>query len=47
MKNFVKVLCPHCDRLIGLEVFRVVDGKIVEIWNSRETGGHWQPSQTF
>ena len=31
----------------GIEVFRVVAGKIVEIWNSRETGGHWQPSQTF
>jgi ketosteroid isomerase-like protein len=31
----------------GIEVFRVVDGKIVEIWNSRETSGHWQPSQTF
>ena len=31
----------------GIEVFRVVDGKIVEIWNSRETGGHWQPSCTF
>ncbi len=31
----------------GIEVFRVVNGKIVEIWNSRETGGHWQPSQTF
>ena len=31
----------------GIEVFRVVDGKIVEIWNSRETGGHWQPPQTF
>jgi ketosteroid isomerase-like protein len=31
----------------GIEVFRVVDGKIVEIRNSRETGGHWQPSQTF
>jgi ketosteroid isomerase-like protein len=31
----------------GIEVFRVVDGKIVEIWNSRETGGHWQPSRTF
>lgn len=30
----------------GIEVFRVVDGKIVEIWNSRETGGHWQPAQT-
>jgi ketosteroid isomerase-like protein len=31
----------------GIEVFRVVDGQIVEIWNSRETGGHWQPAQTF
>jgi ketosteroid isomerase-like protein len=30
----------------GIEVFRVVEGKIVEIWNSRETGGHWQPCQT-
>ena len=28
----------------GIEVFRVVDGKIAEIWNSRETGGHWQPT---
>ncbi len=31
----------------GIEVLCVVNGKIVEIWNSRETGGHWQPSQTF
>src|SRR3954465_8347805 len=31
----------------GIEVFRVVGGRIVEIWNSRETGGQWQPSQTF
>lgn len=31
----------------GIEVFRVDGGKIVEIWNSRETGGHWQPAQTF
>lgn len=31
----------------GIEVFRVVDGKIVEIWNSRETSGHWEPTQTF
>jgi ketosteroid isomerase-like protein len=31
----------------GIEVFRVIDGKIVEIWNSRETSGHWQPSHTF
>jgi len=30
----------------GIEVFRVVGGKIVEIWNSRETGGHWHPSPT-
>ena len=27
----------------GIEIFRVADGRIVEIWNSRETGGHWQP----
>ena len=27
----------------GIEIFRVRDGKIAEIWNSRETGGHWQP----
>ena len=25
----------------GIEVFRVREGRIVEIWNSRETGGHW------
>jgi ketosteroid isomerase-like protein len=31
----------------GIEVFRVVNGKIVEIWNSRETSGHWQPAQTL
>ena len=31
----------------GIEVFRVLEGRIVEIWNSRETSGHWQPSQTF
>ncbi len=31
----------------GIEVFRVVDGRIVEIWNSRETSGHWFASQTF
>jgi ketosteroid isomerase-like protein len=30
----------------GIEIFRVRDGKIVEIWNSRETAGHWQPSST-
>lgn len=31
----------------GIEIFRVVDGKIVEIWNSREAAGLWQPSKTF
>ena len=31
----------------GIEVFRVVDGKIVEIWNSRETSGHWHLPKTF
>lgn len=31
----------------GIEVFRVVDGKITEIWNSRETAGHWQAPETF
>ena len=30
----------------GIEIFRVVDGKIVEIWNSRETGGHWEAPVT-
>lgn len=30
----------------GIEVFRVLDGRIVEIWNSRETGGHWLPPRT-
>lgn len=30
----------------GIEIFRVVDGKIVEIWNSRETGGHWESPVT-
>jgi ketosteroid isomerase-like protein len=31
----------------GIEVFRVVDGRIVEIWNSRETGGHWEAPRTL
>jgi len=31
----------------GIEIFRVVDGKIVEIWNSRETAGHWEPPRTL
>jgi len=31
----------------GIEIFRVVDGKIVEIWNSREAAGLWQPSKSF
>lgn len=30
--------------LAGVEIFRVVDGKIVEVWNSREAAGLWQPS---
>ncbi len=33
--------------LSGIEIFRVVDGKIVEIWNSREAAGLWQPTKTF
>jgi predicted SnoaL-like aldol condensation-catalyzing enzyme len=31
----------------GIEIFRVVDGKIVEIWNSREAAGLWQAAKTF
>jgi predicted SnoaL-like aldol condensation-catalyzing enzyme len=31
----------------GIEIFRVSEGKIVEIWNSRETGGHWESPQTL
>ena len=31
----------------GIEVFRVLDGRIVEIWNSRETSGHWLAPKTF
>ncbi len=31
----------------GIEVFRVLDGRIVEIWNSRETSGHWFTPKTF
>jgi hypothetical protein len=27
----------------GIEIFRVRQGRISEIWNSRETGGHWMP----
>lgn len=33
--------------LAGIEIFRVVDGKIVEIWNSKEAAGLWQATQTF
>ena len=40
--RFAKRSYVYC----GIEVFRVRDGRIVEIWNSRETGGHWQPSAT-
>ena len=31
----------------GIEVFRVEAGKIVEIWNSRETRDHWLAPQTL
>jgi predicted SnoaL-like aldol condensation-catalyzing enzyme len=31
----------------GIEIFRVVDGKIVEIWNSREAAGLWQKPETL
>ncbi len=31
----------------GIEIFRVMDGRIVEIWNSREAAGLWQATQTF
>ena len=31
----------------GIEVFHVEDGKIVEIWNSRETSGHWHAPKTL
>ena len=30
----------------GIEIFRVVDGRIVEIWNSREARGTWQAART-
>jgi ketosteroid isomerase-like protein len=30
----------------GIEIFRVVDGRIVEIWNSKEAGGLWQDART-
>ena len=32
------------DRLNGIEVFRIVEGKIVEVWNSPPTPGHWAPT---
>ncbi len=28
----------------GIEIFRVRDGRIVEIWNSKEWPGRWQAS---
>ena len=31
-------------QLYGIEIFRVVAGKIVEIWNSKEWPGLWQAS---
>jgi predicted SnoaL-like aldol condensation-catalyzing enzyme len=33
--------------LSGIEIFRVVDGRIVEIWNSKEAAGLWQPARTL
>lgn len=33
--------------LAGIEIFRVVDGRIVEIWNSKEARGLWQDPKTF
>jgi predicted SnoaL-like aldol condensation-catalyzing enzyme len=33
--------------LSGIEIFRVLDGRIVEIWNSREAAGLWQPPHTL
>lgn len=33
--------------LSGIEIFRVTDGRIVEIWNSKEAAGLWQPAHTF
>lgn len=28
-------------RICGIEVFRVVDGRIAEVWNSPPMAGHW------
>lgn len=33
--------------MAGIEIFRVVEGRIVEIWNSREARGLWQDPKTF
>ena len=33
--------------LAGIEIFRVTDGRIVEIWNSKEARGLWQDPKTF
>ena len=30
--------------LAGIEIFRVVEGKIVEVWNAREAAGLWPES---
>ena len=35
------------DVYCGIEVFHVADGKIIEIWNSRETRDHWHAPQTL
>ena len=33
--------------IAGIEIFRVVDGRIVEIWNSKEARGLWQNPMTL
>lgn len=33
--------------IAGVEIFRVVDGRIVEIWNSKEARGLWQNPKTL
>lgn len=32
------------DAIAGIEVFRVVDGRIVEVWNTTHQHGHWPES---
>ena len=33
-------------QMSGIEIFRVVDDRIVEIWNSKEARGLWQKAMT-